>query len=828
MLNSEECLTDVHLKSLSYRKQYLDNFMSCGSASGRVENRLTREVFGSEADGLNSLFKNNQSLLESLYPALGTHQDLDHGINPILRSADVGVVRLPLKEVSTLCQIGSDLSPEQPLFVLVRGLKADDGISTYLITVSQPDPAQDQGALQLDVKEISEELFEGVNNADVRKVLYCSKTRQLIVQTVQEISIYSLQVTVASLVAKHKSTLHASSEDTKVIKVEQGHVFIQDKDGITAYSVEEEPTSEGSKSELKKGALQKENEEVNLLMNSPVDPDTVTIQDIKRYEALMKGKAVSAISNAQTPRGLAENKVEGRPLYRRHNWIASGEEEFGPMEIKFDGASNLISLNVDLTFSCKDPNEQLKEEKRPQKDLVGQSSLVEDEGAKIDSKAQEPSRPNDVIKNLGQFTIKGVESQQILEESSRTSSGHQAQANKRRSKDESASFLPLIVHKHKGAQFNNSHQVNTIVLDNNQVFASNYARPEFYFRHLHGHIMTIDKFTIRSWLASRCGAYPVGRGLIFMAENLEALEMTRPFHKFTAEDYNQWKAKRMQDPRPLRPYEPVAFFEFDEGPSITIDIDFKKSCRYIMLKPTGFRSKPHHFRQSVNDLPMELEFFGVLGSSQPYDSSVDFCGSSDLVTSSKQNERPILSGHEIVINDLETDEELLRLDSLPISHLRVCNLPLDSQRALRAKGVSQMGHTTLRLTDQRISLRSLSGLSVRMNKVSSEGVWELRGVSMVGVVTQAGQIPPLYRSYLISPKYFSVVNKVLSTMIFDSKYDRALTSYIMQFLTKLIHEDYQFAGLILETIDLRRFITVNLLTNDQAHIQASVEFLRCF
>lgn len=128
------------------------------------------------------------------------------------------------------------------------------------------------------------------------------------------------------------------------------------------------------------------------------------------------------------------------------------------------------------------------------------------------------------------------------------------------------------------------------------MFASNYARPEFYFKHLHGEIMTIDKFTIRSELASRCGAYPVGRGLLFMADSLESFELTKPFHKFTAEDYNLWKQSRMQDPRPLRPCEPVAFFELDERPSLTVDIDFKKSCRYIMLKPTGFRSKPHHYR----------------------------------------------------------------------------------------------------------------------------------------------------------------------------------------------------------------------------------------
>jgi len=67
----------------------------------------------------------------------------------------------------------------------------------------------------------------------------------------------------------------------------------------------------------------------------------------------------------------------------------------------------------------------------------------------------------------------------------------------------------------------------------------------------------------------------------------------------------------MQDPKPLRAFEPVAFFEFDEKASMSVNLDFKRKCKYIMLKPTGFRTKPHLFRQNVNDLPMELEFFGV-------------------------------------------------------------------------------------------------------------------------------------------------------------------------------------------------------------------------
>jgi len=81
MQHSEECVTDLHLKSLAYRKQYLAHFMGPPSLAGVVENRLTRERFNNEADCLQSLLLNNQSLLESFYPALGDHQDVHLGMN---------------------------------------------------------------------------------------------------------------------------------------------------------------------------------------------------------------------------------------------------------------------------------------------------------------------------------------------------------------------------------------------------------------------------------------------------------------------------------------------------------------------------------------------------------------------------------------------------------------------------------------------------------------------------------------------------------------------------------------------------------------------------
>ena len=76
-----------------------------------------------------------------------------------MSTADVGVARLPLKEVSVLCQIGTDVSPESPMFVLVQGRRKNDTISTFIVSVSHSGAAHSRRALSLEVKEIKNELF---------------------------------------------------------------------------------------------------------------------------------------------------------------------------------------------------------------------------------------------------------------------------------------------------------------------------------------------------------------------------------------------------------------------------------------------------------------------------------------------------------------------------------------------------------------------------------------------------------------------------------------------------------------------------------------------
>jgi hypothetical protein len=70
----------------------------------------------------------------------------------------------------------------------------------------------------------------------------------------------------------------------------------------------------------------------------------------------------------------------------------------------------------------------------------------------------------------------------------------------------------------------------------------------------------------------------------------------------------------MKDPTALRQWEPIAYFEFENELSLTFEPDCQRSYKYIFLKPTGFRKKPTSFNQNMSLAPLEIEFFGIVGS----------------------------------------------------------------------------------------------------------------------------------------------------------------------------------------------------------------------
>jgi hypothetical protein len=71
--------------------------------------------------------------------------------------------------------------------------------------------------------------------------------------------------------------------------------------------------------------------------------------------------------------------------------------------------------------------------------------------------------------------------------------------------------------------------------------------------------------------------YPVGQGLIFVADNpIDLLDFAteKQFAGFSKKDFIAWKAQRLLTlgVEPLKPYEPIAFFDFGEQEKIDLDV----------------------------------------------------------------------------------------------------------------------------------------------------------------------------------------------------------------------------------------------------------------
>jgi hypothetical protein len=117
------------------------------------------------------------------------------------------------------------------------------------------------------------------------------------------------------------------------------------------------------------------------------------------------------------------------------------------------------------------------------------------------------------------------------------------------------------VYSHEGCGFNATSQISKLVSDDKRSFGANYAGSYFIFSHQFGRKFIIEKYIVMSDYSSQIGAFPMGSGIIFISDSLSALENTTPFHSFTSKDFKNWKEKRMLDPRPLEPYEPVGYFD---------------------------------------------------------------------------------------------------------------------------------------------------------------------------------------------------------------------------------------------------------------------------
>lgn len=190
----------------------------------------------------------------------------------------------------------------------------------------------------------------------------------------------------------------------------------------------------------------------------------------------------------------------------------------------------------------------------------------------------------------------------------------------------------------------------------------------------------------------------------------------------------------------------------------------------------------------------------------------------------------------------------LRIMEHSISPATILSLPHAIASSIKFEGLS-----LVRVTDSSLQLQKISGVSItlRTNRPEPEkSMWIFSNATIQGQEAtvsssspsssdsdQEGnyhlfgdtQIPTsYYRSCLLSPKFFNVINRSIAKICHDSSFDLKLRIKVMVFLKHMIKRDHDFCQLILNELDIKSFIEANILDQTQQTIQHSSDFLQCF
>lgn len=108
--------------------------------------------------------------------------------------------------------------------------------------------------------------------------------------------------------------------------------------------------------------------------------------------------------------------------------------------------------------------------------------------------------------------------------------------------------------------------------------------------------------------------------MIFIADNpIDLLDSAsaKQYEGFNKQNFKDWRYRRQETlgSEPLKPTEPVAFFDFGEQEKLNIDVQFRSACRYIKVMPTAFRSAPINYAETeiFTENSVEMMFFGISG-----------------------------------------------------------------------------------------------------------------------------------------------------------------------------------------------------------------------
>ena len=486
-----------------------------------------------------------------------------------------------------------------------------------------------------------------------------------------------------------------------------------------------------------------------------------------------------------------------------------GSDQRKVFEYTFDKPISLFCLDVELYFEAEISwlktvlSSQEKEPKEESKEVVQEDSQKQE-----DSIDQVSSYEVGATQNVEEVSIKA-----------------------------SKKWLPLVVNCYEGWAFNATSQVSKLTTDDKRPFGANYAGSYFIFSHQFGKKFIIDQYIVMSENSSQIGAFPMGAGLLFISDSLAALENSTPFHEFTMNDFKEWREKRIYDPRPLEPYEPVAYFDMGNSVKLVDKIDeksalslkIKNSCRYVKLVPTRFKQTANNLypQDRFTSYPIEFKFFGIIGeeveSKLDNDKYLDtYTTKQNILNASKSTDKYLVK----VYDERNKSWEVVysKEDNILLQEILTYGLNFNMSLAHLDQiydylhGENLTGIFKDSITNSKIQAFMTNKIRIEIESTENDSLWSFSGIKLFpkALVDIKHRNESVFsnisvknlRSCFLDPKYFNAINKEITLILTDDQIDIDIKLRAISTLNLIISFNNKMIPLIFENLDFKKFLSI--------------------
>jgi len=178
----------------------------------------------------------------------------------------------------------------------------------------------------------------------------------------------------------------------------------------------------------------------------------------------------------------------------------------------------------------------------------------------------------------------------------------------------------------------------------------------------------------------------------------------------------------------------------------------------------------------------------------------------------------ISSGFDIDVEiKSKSDSAKFTIENVKVDQLFVCDKSVSAETLLQnqsviASNIKLEGQSMIRVTDSRLSLQSIDRVTINLRSKATDRQWDVLYASVECIQAKVSRQTtstdePLfsnteisachYRSCLLDPLYFNVVNKQIVSIISDCNVSQRLRIRAIQFLAHIVQKDQRIHALVL-------------------------------